>query len=66
MKYYLTTLQDAEKDHPGEFMAVITAGHASAGDDEVVVCDVDRFPTAEECVEWFKRMCVEEPWVERS
>jgi hypothetical protein len=61
-RLYLTALWDQEK---GAYVAVVTEGHASAGDTTVTCCTVSLQPTERACRQWFKRMRKERPWEAR-
>lgn len=62
-RLYLTYLWNDEKD---AYIAVVTEGHGSAGDEQVTCCTVSLQPTERACRQWFRRMRKERPWETRQ
>ena len=60
---YLTVDNDPKGDG---LIAIISKGHPRLGDEEVVICDVNRVYSKAEADEWFKQQCITRPWEARS
>jgi hypothetical protein len=46
-------------------LAICSRGHTAFGDEDVEVLDVELVDTLEEAELWYRRVIVEQPWVER-
>lgn len=66
MKLCLTVSPEKRKPQNDGYIALITAGHPQFGDEEVTILSVSVVKNMEEAKQWFDKMKVEQPWIERS
>jgi hypothetical protein len=63
---YLTVEREKRQPENDGYIAVISQGQPQLGDRDITVLDVEVVKNMKEAKAWFKRMKVEQPWVQRS
>ena len=65
-RIYLTVGREKRKPQNDGYIAVISQGQPQLGDEEVTVLSVEIVKNMKAAKAWYKRMCIERPWVRRS
>lgn len=61
--YYLS----CDKNPKGDgYMAIITDGHPKAGHIDIVIHDMEIFPSVKAARRWYRRRCSELPWEDHT
>ena len=62
-----TTYLTVDKDPHGRgLLAIITRGHPQQGDKECLVLTLEVVKDMKEANDWYDRMLIEQPWLERN
>lgn len=65
-KIYLTVSKSKRQPQNDGYVACISMGQPQLGDKEITVLTVELVQNMKEAKKWFKRMKVEQPWIERN
>ena len=65
-KLYLTVDKQKRQPQNDGYVAVISEGSPQMGDKNITVLTVEVVKNMKEAKAWFKRMQIEQPWMERN
>lgn len=65
-RIYLTVSREKRQPQNDGYLAIISSGQPQLGDDETTVLTLEVVKNMKEAKAWYRRMKIEQPWVQRT